>query len=355
MNYRKVDAVLVLGMHRSGTSCASESLVNMGLNPGLLTELMGADEHNEHGYFEHSKIVECNEAILEGMVKRSPVGSIEGMQANLPGRGWLFGAWSGDVNETDYKKAALVVDSIAADLPSNSCMVLKDPRFSLTLSAWRNCLNIKAVILMVRSPAAVANSLLRRDGVTPIVAEELWELYNKSAVRQLEGLDTLVMDYEGLINNSRKEIRRVIDFLSKKGVPLSTFDENILVNSVDKKLNHVGEGDDSLVSQECDLIYQRLKIETLEQFRSNEITGRGGCFGGAMSAVWNIAANKELNILRKDSQDLSEELRICKSRFQRLNNHPVIGRLLNYIRFLKKDMAFGDYRGADTVLRREEK
>lgn len=356
MRDSKVDAVVVLGMHRSGTSCASEILVNLGLNPGDLNELLGADEHNEHGYFEHSKVVECNEAILEDKVKRSAIGSIEGMSANLPNRGWLFGAWGGDVMDVDCERAGLVVDGFAADLPKNACMVLKDPRFSLTLSAWRNKLNIKAVILMVRSPSAVARSLLTRDGVdgvTPLVAEELWGLYNRSAVRELDGLDVLVVDYDELIHNSLKQIRRLISFLSDKNVPMATFDEHILAESVDKRLNHVEEEPGSLISERSFSLYRRLKGSPLEELRSSGLMDKDAFFGGAISAVWNIAANKELNILRKDTQDLREELRICESRFQRLNDHPVIGNLLSCIRFLKKDITFGDYRKTD--LHRVEK
>lgn len=54
--------ILVVGMHRSGTSLLASILQAIGVSlPGPLIE---ADVHNPYGYFEHRKIVEFQEKLL---------------------------------------------------------------------------------------------------------------------------------------------------------------------------------------------------------------------------------------------------------------------------------------------------
>jgi len=54
--------VIVLGMHRSGTSAFTGTLKIAGLDLG--SDIMQANEYNVKGYFENNKIVELNDKIL---------------------------------------------------------------------------------------------------------------------------------------------------------------------------------------------------------------------------------------------------------------------------------------------------
>ena len=55
-------AVLVVGMHRSGTSALSGVLNLLGID--LPRELHPADEHNERGYFEGQAYIDFHERLL---------------------------------------------------------------------------------------------------------------------------------------------------------------------------------------------------------------------------------------------------------------------------------------------------
>ena len=54
--------ILVLGMHRSGTSLLGGVLQHLGL--ALPGEVIRADQHNPAGYFEWDQIVEIQERLL---------------------------------------------------------------------------------------------------------------------------------------------------------------------------------------------------------------------------------------------------------------------------------------------------
>jgi len=55
--------VIVLGMHRSGTSAFTGALKIAGFDLGR--DIMQANEYNVKGYFENNKIVELNDKILD--------------------------------------------------------------------------------------------------------------------------------------------------------------------------------------------------------------------------------------------------------------------------------------------------
>ena len=54
----KKEIIIVLGMHRSGTSLIAGVLHEMGVNMG--SNLMKADEYNPKGYFEDIEIYKFN-------------------------------------------------------------------------------------------------------------------------------------------------------------------------------------------------------------------------------------------------------------------------------------------------------
>ena len=58
-------AVLVLGMHRSGTSALSGVLNLLGVS--LPREILPADGHNATGYFEPSRIVDFHEDLFTSL------------------------------------------------------------------------------------------------------------------------------------------------------------------------------------------------------------------------------------------------------------------------------------------------
>ena len=83
----KPPAVIVLGMHRSGTSLLAEVLSRLGLDLGPLEDLLPADAGNARGYWEPKRLVAIDDRILSawGGHYQNPR-----LDASLPGRGSEF-------------------------------------------------------------------------------------------------------------------------------------------------------------------------------------------------------------------------------------------------------------------------
>ncbi|QIB66325.1 hypothetical protein [Kineobactrum salinum] len=57
--------VVILGMHRSGTSMVAGELVAAGLYAGAAEELLDAQEDNPVGFWERQDVVALNDQMLE--------------------------------------------------------------------------------------------------------------------------------------------------------------------------------------------------------------------------------------------------------------------------------------------------
>lgn len=182
-----LDAVLVLGMHRSGTSAATGALARLGLHLG--ERLVPAAEDNPSGYFEHADAVALNEALLDAMDR-----SWDDIRA-LPD-GWLA------LPAADAARARIRTDMLPA-LSANAPWALKDPRLCRLLPLWRIVLEESGVrvaaLLVVRHPDEVSASLLARDRMPPTISRILWLRHVFESVRSSVGLPRAVLNYAALL------------------------------------------------------------------------------------------------------------------------------------------------------------
>lgn len=166
------EVVLVLGMHRSGTSFVAGQLVRAGLRvPG--TPMLG-DGGTEGGFFEPREVVALNEATLRAS-----------------GGGWH------DVLRPrllDDPAAAARLRAAATALLDNllaapGAAMIKDPRLCLVLPCWLDALDALGLrarlVVVVRSPQEVALSLHRRNGISLAHGRLLWARYNLELARAL--------------------------------------------------------------------------------------------------------------------------------------------------------------------------
>ena len=185
--------VLVLGMHRSGTSLLGGVLQHLGLSlPG---EVIGADQHNPAGYFEWDQIVEIQERLLIDLERWWP--SAQGC-LTLP-NDWLVHPATRAARE--QIRSLLVAEQVLQRGPWG----LKDPRCSRLLPLWSDLAKDLGLpmrlILACRDPAEVVTSLVHRDG--PITgmdhnrAQQLWWLHNTEVLQAAsrEHLPVTVVDY----------------------------------------------------------------------------------------------------------------------------------------------------------------
>jgi hypothetical protein len=165
-------AVIVLGMHRSGTSCLTGCLQEAGL---FLGEVNLAAPHNAKGNRENRLIMDLHDEVLSangGSWHRPPVAV----------------AWSAE--------HAARRDALIELYPRDRIWGFKDPRSLLTLDGWRIVLPDCRLIGTFRHPMAVARSLERRNKMPLEKGLSLWAHYNRRLLdhQHQDGFDLVDFD-----------------------------------------------------------------------------------------------------------------------------------------------------------------
>lgn len=192
-----VSAVVVLGMHRSGTSALAGVLHSLGCS--LPADLMGATEDNEKGYFESNAIRRFNDELL------SSAGSSWSDWTGF-NSAWL----RSPVAEGFRLRARELVEK---EFGRSHLFVLKDPRICRIVPFWHNVLiNLDITPLYIhthRNPDDVAASLHRRDGMPSGVAKVIWLRHMLDAEYATRGMRRCFVSYESLLHNWRQGIQEI--------------------------------------------------------------------------------------------------------------------------------------------------
>ena len=197
--------VVVLGMHRSGTSAVTRALNLLGADVGPAEDLL-RDFDNPGGHWESRALVACNDRVLSAF-----------------GRSWDFPPHLAPGWEHGSAAQALVPDLAAtfASVYRAHPWVWKDPRTCLTLPLWRRVLGDDArVVLVWRDPSAVVHSVWRRDGVPRVYAVGLWHRYVHEAVQGAAGMAVVCVRFEDLLTGPRAGVEKLADALGALGVRL---------------------------------------------------------------------------------------------------------------------------------------
>jgi hypothetical protein len=190
-------AWLVLGMHRSGTSAATQLLALAGCD--LPANVMPGDEHNARGYFEPWKIAIFNDERLRaaGSAWDDPFAYPFRPLPPEEEKAWL--ARGSDLFDSEFG---------AARHP-----LMKDPRATVLLPFWRALLAEKGAqarcVIPVRHPLAVAGSLRRRDGFTDEKSVLVWSAYMLAAEAYTRDLPRAFVGYDALLADWRAEAGRI--------------------------------------------------------------------------------------------------------------------------------------------------
>lgn len=187
--------VIVLGMHRSGTSMTAGILKELGVSMG--DRLYPASEWNPKGHYEDLDFLQLNNRILKaagGHYLRPPA------RADVRERGLAFQEQIGSTIRA--KQAPL--------------WGWKEPRTCLTIELYLPYLNNPYFIVCHRDARAVAASLKRRDGLTIGYGLRLAREYTariEAFFRENPGLRRLDLDYQEALDDPEAFVRRIADFL----------------------------------------------------------------------------------------------------------------------------------------------
>lgn len=180
--------ILVLGMHRSGTSVLTHLLCRMGCHAGSPESLKPGDTANVRGYWERWDAWALDEQIL------AAAGASWWEVADLD---------LGSLAEGDRRRFEAHAADLVAGLDEHRPWVLKDPRLCLLLPLWRPALSAPFFVIAYRDPLEIAQSLRARDGFPLAVGIALWEHYTLAALRNSLGAPRLSVRYRRLLNDPR--------------------------------------------------------------------------------------------------------------------------------------------------------
>ena len=190
-------AVLVIGMHRSGTSALARGLQMLGVYLG--SNFLDIRPDNPTGYWEDKNIYELNERLLAMLgLKWEEVALIDDTRWHRP--------------EVEVLLAE-AVEYLRVQFVSHPLWGFKDPRTIRLLPFWRSALRRLDVdecyLVVIRNPRSVALSLLKRHGMDEITAHFLWLVYMVPYLSEIAGKPFIVADYDLVMANPRQQIERI--------------------------------------------------------------------------------------------------------------------------------------------------
>lgn len=229
--------IVVLGMHRSGTSLVTELIAAMGSYAGPPDKLTPPDIFNPSGYWEHVDV---------GQITRDVLKTFDGNWTNVARV--KISALPPDQHADFVARAK----EVARSLSGRESFVMKDPRMSLIFPLWAEALDNPICVIAWRDPLAVARSLKHRDKRPYLGSLALWEHYNRVLLRDTEGLPRVLVAYDELLADPLRVVRDLHGALTRFGTPLKKLSEDRIRQSVNADFNRSGKNgaDESLLDEE---------------------------------------------------------------------------------------------------------
>lgn len=191
-------ALIVLGMHRSGTSAVAGTLSQLGICFGSKL-YRPQPEVNEKGFFEHADIVDVNDEALLA------IGSSWDDILPLPEHGWT----ESRLQTLTHKLRRY----LRRDVADGILWGLKDPRLCRLLPWWLELLDQEGInaryLLTVRHPLEVADSLRQRDGFSQGKSIILWIEHNLASEYWTRNQIRTTIEFEALLSDPTATLTRV--------------------------------------------------------------------------------------------------------------------------------------------------
>jgi hypothetical protein len=188
------NALIILGMHRSGTSLLAGLLSQVGVKMGrsLYAPQKGV---NEKGFWEHEDIVDTHDELLLHL--NSQWDDLLPPDETL-GENW----WETDTVKSFSQRLTNLVERDFRDAP---VWALKDPRMCRLLPVWFPIFASKQTkvtyICVNRNPFEVTGSLQKRDHFSREKALVLWLIHSLAAEHYSRGLPRMFIDFDQVVGN----------------------------------------------------------------------------------------------------------------------------------------------------------
>jgi glycosyltransferase involved in cell wall biosynthesis len=178
--------IIILGMHRSGTSVVARLLNMMGAYFAPERVELPLTTANPKGYWERRDVINLNEDILTAL-----------------GITWdnIHQFKSADMTSDIQTRFESYAREIILGLDANRPWMLKDPRLCLLLPFWQPLFEIPVCVYVHRSPLQVAQSLKKREGFPLMLSIALWEKYNLQGLANSADMPRILVSHEEIMKN----------------------------------------------------------------------------------------------------------------------------------------------------------
>ena len=194
--------LLILGMHRSGTSVLAGTCGLLGADMG--GKMMVARQDNVMGFWEHDEIVRIHDELLERL------GFAWDDVRALPDKWWTY-----DIIRTQ-RQALLEV--LKRDFSGSSLGCVKDPRLCRLLPLWQDTLQELGwrprYLIATRDPAEIYASLKSRNGFAAEKSALLTLRYLLDAEAASRGGSRAFVDYAAVLTDWRVALKPAWSALS---------------------------------------------------------------------------------------------------------------------------------------------
>ncbi|MDO8344630.1 MAG: glycosyltransferase [Cellvibrio sp.] len=199
--------VVVLGMHRSGTSAVMNALACMGVSLG--DDLLPAGKDNPKGFFEDKSINDLNIEMLD-----------------VIGQDWFSLSLVTDAQVEQLVAAGYLekaADLLRAKMTGHEYFGFKDPRVSKLLKFWKKVFALleceTRYVLCLRHPLSVANSVLKRNKTPIRKGYFLWLSYNLAIITEELSTPLVALDYDQLMESPGAQLEFLAQQLNLKIQP----------------------------------------------------------------------------------------------------------------------------------------
>ena len=195
--------IIVLGMHRSGTSALTGALAQMGIYVGAEEDLTAKSWENPAGFFERRDARKICDTLLQGS----------------GADWWKVSAFSVDnANYEAVRSQREAIRDLVRRLDEHGTWALKEPRLCFLLPFFQSALRNPLAIITIRHPIEVAKSLRRRNGFPVRAGLALWEAYTVSLLQVSSEIDRVFVDFHALTSDPHSVLEAVADELRSRGI-----------------------------------------------------------------------------------------------------------------------------------------
>lgn len=244
-------AVIILGMHRSGTSALTKVVRLLGVDLGK--SFLPPDSANPSGYWEHLHIYDAHEHMLNRL------GRVWHSLFPFPDEWWL------DPIIAPYRER--LMDVLRTDFSRSGLWGFKDPRICRLMPLWHSIFSEVGCephfVFVIRNPVEVAESLRHRDGYSWDKCFMLWLLHALDSERECRRYPRVFVTYDQILSDWKAVIARISGELRLEWpIAPSTIEEEVS-SFLDPDLRHHKSStshaaQDSTLSRLAGKMYQAL-------------------------------------------------------------------------------------------------